>query len=150
MRVGALAIAIVLGAGAAHAQDAGVAAGSSIVPVPFVEEAPHVDAASHAVIAVGLGVADERRGPLPARRLSARRDAEARARAALHGWVDQAIAPRALPMSTIAALHAAVDHDTVVTGTRARVDGSATVAVSLPLASLAAVTTGTRGLPWSA
>ena len=45
---------------------------------------------------------------MPARRLSARRDAEARARAALHGWVDQAIAPRALPMSTIAALHAAV------------------------------------------
>ena len=55
-----------------------------------------------------------------------------------------------LPAKLIAALHAAVDHDTVVTGTRARVDGSATVAVSLPLASLAAVTTGTRGLPWSA
>lgn len=130
----------------ARAQDAGVPA--SMV-VAWADEAPHLDAAHANVVTVALGLGDAHGGPLAARRLWARRDAEARARARLHAWVDQAIARAGLDAERVAALHQAIDAHTEVAATRARVDGSACVEVHLPLTALAAVTNGVRGLPWS-
>lgn len=128
------------------AQDAGA---PGAMALPWQDVAPHVDAGRGAVVTVALGVADDRRGPLSAQRLWARRDAEARARAALHAWADAAIARATLDPSVIAALHRAIDEHAEVGATRARVDGSACVEVIVPLRDLAASTPGARGLPWS-
>ncbi len=131
----------------AVAQDAGL---PSPMTLAWGDVAPHVDASRASVVTVALGVADDRPGPLAARRLWARRDAEARARTALHAWVDAATAHTTLDSGTIAALHHAVDEHAEVGATRARVDGSACVEVVVALRHLSAITTGTRGLPWSA
>lgn len=148
MGLRALAIAACLaGANPASAQDAGV---PEAMRIAWDDTPPHVDAGRAAVVTVALGVADERRGPLAAQRLWARRDAEARARAALHAWADAAIAQASLDASTVAALHRAIDEHAEVTATRARVDGSACVEVVVPLRRLAASTPAVRGLPWSA
>jgi hypothetical protein len=135
----------------AVAQDAGVRqdAVPSAMQLPWNDVAPHVDATRGAVVTIALGVADERRGPLAAQRLWARREAEARARSALHAWADAAIARASLDATAIAAMHAAIDAHASVVATRARVDGSACVEVALPLRELAATTGSARGLPWS-
>ena len=143
----ALLLTACLVASPAMAQDAGV---PSPMTLAWGDVAPHVDAARASVVAVALGVADDRPGPLAARRLWARRDAEARALAALHAWVDASTARTTFDSTTIAALHHAVDEHSEVSATRARVDGSACVEVVLALRHLSAITTGTRGLPWSA
>jgi hypothetical protein len=129
------------------AQDAGVPAAMRL---PWHDRAPELDTVRGVVSCVALGVADERRGPLTARRLWARRDAEARARAALHAWVDAAVSRSALDSGHTAAVHRVIDEQSQVTVTRARVDGSACVEIVVPLHDLAAATPGARGLPWSA
>ncbi len=140
-----LALALAGGAHAA-AQDAGV---PEAMRLAWADVAPHVDVARAAVVTIALGVADERRGPLAAQRLWARREAEARARAALHAWADATITRSTLDATAIAAMHAAIDAHATTTATRARVDGSACVEVIVPLHDLAASTPGARGLPWS-
>jgi len=128
------------------AQDAGL---PDALRVSWQDVAPHVEASRGDVVTVALGVADERRGPLAARRLWARREAEAHARAALHAWIDAAITHARLDGATIAALHQVVDDHAEVTATRARVDGSACVEVIVALRHLVAAAPSARGLPWS-
>jgi hypothetical protein len=130
----------------ALAQDAGL---PDAMRLAWDDRAPEVDASRNAVVTVALGVADERRGPLTARRLWARRDAETRARAALHAWADGVIARSSLDGATIAAVHRAIDEHASVTATRARIDGSACVEVVVALRDLAAATPSARGLPWT-
>ncbi len=146
--VASLLVCVALGALAApvRAQEAPLPAA---MQVAWADRAPRVDDASAQVVTVALGLGDAHGGPLAARRLWARRDAEARARAALHTWVDHAIERAGLDAARVAALHQAVDAHAAVAAIRARVDGSACVELHLPVSALAAVTGGARGLPWS-
>jgi hypothetical protein len=144
MRAAAFASVMMLGA-PAIAQDAGLPAA---MRVPWVDVAPHVE--GDAVVTVALGTAGARHGPLAAQRLWARQEAASRARTALHAWIDAAIARAMLAPDVIGALHRVIDEHATVTATRARVDGSACVQLSVPLALLAVCTPGVRGLPWSA
>ena len=143
----ALFASVLLNAAPALAQDAGV---PDAMRVAWDEVAPHVEPARAAVVTVALGTAGAHHGPLSAQRLWARREAESRARRALHAWLDEAIAHAAITPPAIAALHQAIDEHASVTATRARVDGSACIELIVPLSSLAACTSDVRGLPWSA
>ena len=90
----------------------------------------------------------ERIGRLAARRLSARRRAEQRAREALHRWVDDALAQvRAWPV-VATAVHGVVAGAGVQVQARPLVDGSAVAVLRLELTKLRAVTGELRGLPW--
>jgi hypothetical protein len=156
-RSGSLAFVLALGpaSGALSAQDAGTAAASVVtipeaMQLPFGDSAPRVDRERGELFVIVLGPSDERRGPLSASRLSARRLAEQRGRDSLHSFVDAAAASAHLSPSVLASLHQAIDREARVLATRPRVDGSANLRVAIALARLREITGSVRGLPWSA
>jgi hypothetical protein len=104
--------------------------------LPWNDRAPEVDAEARVVRTAAVGAPDERVGRFEPRRASARRAGRARAIAALHGWLDEALsAARVGPREAVAA-HAAVDRHARVEAVRPRVDGAAVVVVTLPLSVL--------------
>ena len=145
---GAVLAWVLLDCCVAHAQ-AIPAAVPAAMQLPFGETMARIDPERGEVAVVVLGAADERRGPLSAARLSARRLAEERGRGALHAFIDAAAAGVALAPSALASLHAAIDHEARTTATRPRVDGSANVRVSISVLRLREITGATGGLPWS-
>lgn len=154
MQARALSLVVLSLACVAHAQD--VPAGSlssvhvpSAMQLPFGETSPRIDADRGELYVVVLGGADERRGPLSASRLSARRLAEQRGRDSLHAFIDASAATVVLAPSVVASLHAAIDREARAVSTRPRVDGSANVRVSISAARLREITGSVRGLPWS-
>jgi hypothetical protein len=156
MRAGALALIVLAAvAGVVHAQDIPSAAvPESAIPsamrVPFGETPPTLDTERGELFVVVLGGADERRGPLTAARLSARRTAERRGRDSLHAFIDASAGHVALSPSVLEALHGTIERETRVVAIRPRVDGSANVRVSISAARLREITGAVRGLPWSA
>ncbi len=145
---GALVL-VMLACSTAHAQDVPAGSVPAAMELPFADGAPQLDADHSQLFVVVLGAADERRGPLSACRLSARRLAEQRGRQSLHAFIDGAVGHVALPPSVLATLHAAIDAEARVLATRPRVDGSANVRVSISVARLREITGAVRGLPWS-
>lgn len=114
-------------------------------PMPFVERAPSVE--GPLLITVALGVATDAHGPLAARRLAARTAARARALAALHRFVDDALASVPASPRALGELHAALDARADVRRVRSLVDGSALVELAVPRAALREALDA-EGLPW--
>ncbi len=125
-------------------------AGSAVPPfeVPFDDRPPRLHRAPAVVRTAALGAPDERLGRFGAARRSARFAAEARARAALHAWVDDALAAaRACPWEADR-VHAAVEEAATVVGVRPLVDGGAVVLVDVPVAALVEAA-APEGVPWA-
>lgn len=114
--------------------------------MPWSEAPPEVR--GEEIVAVAIGEADARFGRLSARRAASRRAAEARARAAIHRWADDALAAIAASPRTAARVHRAIDAGARARGIRPLADGSAVVEVVLPVAALREVAAA-RGLPWA-
>ncbi|MBW2462331.1 MAG: hypothetical protein JRH11_11850, partial [Deltaproteobacteria bacterium] len=89
--------------------------------VPFRDRAPRV--VEDVVRTVAVGESDPRITRLSARRLSARRRGEARARAAIHRWADQVLAEARASAMTAAAIHRVIDEGAVLVGRRPLVAG---------------------------
>jgi hypothetical protein len=121
--------------------------------LPHELDAPWADVAPHAdrdrVLAAALGLPDERLGRLSARRASARRSAEDRARRAIHAWADAALAAVRASPSTATAVHRAIDERARVARVRALSDGGAVVEIEVGWDALRAAAPGAAGLPWS-
>ncbi len=111
----------------------------------LVEVAAAIDGDRVSATAVGASLASD--GPLAASRLAARRRGEARARQLIHRWADDALAAAQATPAQAQATHAAIDRSCVVTGTRPRADGSATVEVACPLRALRTAFDSPRA-PW--
>ncbi len=112
--------------------------------VPWGDKAPVLDGDVLRVAA--LGQPDHRIHAWGARRLSARHRAEARARATLHRWVDDALADAGAAPHLAQAVHALVD-GAVVTAVRPLADGSAVVVLTVPRHQLRAAAP-LEGVPW--
>ncbi len=113
--------------------------------VPWTDVAPA--RAGDVVRAAALGAADERIGSFTARRAAAREVARRRALEALHAWVDDALAAVRAPPREASAVHAAVDRDARVAGTRPLADGGAVMVVEIGVAALRDAC-AREGLPW--
>jgi len=113
--------------------------------VPWADVAPA--RAGGVVRAASVGAADARIGRFSARRASARGEARERARRAVHGWVDDALAHVHADPRQATAAHEAVDANLRVVGVRPLVDGGAVVMVEVDIARLRAAC-AEEGLPW--
>lgn len=111
----------------------------------LVQVAPAIDGDSVRATAVGASLSSD--GPLAASRLAARRRGEESARQLIHRWADDALASSQATPAQAQATHAAIDRASVVTGTRPRADGSATVEVACPLLALRTAFDSPRA-PW--
>lgn len=145
----AIATSVALpGLSSAQPSDAPVAPLPPALDAPWTDVAPAIDAAGARVIAAAIGAPDERLGRLAARRDSARRAGEARARASLHRWADDALASIAASPRIATSVHRAIDERAAITRVRALSDGGAVIELAVPLAALrAAAPQG--GLPWA-
>ncbi len=104
----------------------------AVFDVPFRDRAPRV--VEDAVRTVAVGESDPRITRLSARRLSARRRGEARARAAIHRWADEVLAEARASAMTAAAIHRVIDEGAVLVGRRPLVAGEMVVVVEVPFA----------------
>lgn len=111
----------------------------------FVEVAPAIEGDRVLATAVGASLASD--GPLAASRLAARRRGEESARQLIHRWADDALASSQATPAQAQATHAAINRASVVTRTRPRADGSATVEVACPLRALRTAFDSPRA-PW--
>lgn len=100
-----------------------------------------------AVVIARLGLPSSRVESWNARRLSARRQAEERALAALHTWVDEQLAAALASPSVASAAHRAIDASMRVQRVRPLVDGSAVVLAAVPREALRAAA-DVEGVPW--
>lgn len=128
----------------------GAIAPSAAQPPPSME-LPWTDVAPERVGDVvrtaAIGAADTRIGRFGVRRAAAREAARRRAQAALHVWVDDALAQvRAHPRDATA-VHEAVDREIRTRGVRPLVDGGAVVVVEVPVSALRSACSRS-GLPW--
>lgn len=128
-----------------------IVAAPASAQTPPEMELPWTDVAPSRVGAVvraaALGAADERIGSFTARRAAAREVARRRALAALHAWVDDALAAVRAPPMEASAVHAAVDRDAHVTGVRPLADGGAVAVMEIGVEALRAAC-AREGLPW--
>jgi len=111
----------------------------------FAEVAPAIEGDRVLATAVGASLASD--GPLAASRLAARRRGEQSARRLIHRWADDALAASQATPAQAQATHSAIDRASVVTRTRPRADGSATVEVACPLQALRTAFDSPRA-PW--
>lgn len=121
------------------------AAASAQVDAPWTDVSPTVQ--EGVVWAAALGAPDERIRRFSARRDSARRMARARAEAALHAWVDEALARVNASPRDAQAVHAAITEHARVRAVRPLVDAGAVIALEVPLAALRRAAR-LRGVPW--
>ena len=113
--------------------------------LPWTDVAP--TRAGDVVRTAAVGAADGRIGSFTARRAAAREAARRRAIAALHAWVDDALARvRAHPRDATR-VHDAVDAAAEVRGVRPLSDGGAVVVVEVPVQALRDGC-DEEGLPW--
>lgn len=139
------------GAAAEH-PDAGADAGVFVLPfdVPRSDRAPRIETLGGQpwVTAAAVGRPDPRLSRMGAMRRTARRQAEERARGALHRWVDDALA-RVLAQPPVAtAAHRAVAEAGRVLGVRPLVDAGAVIVVGVPVAALRRAAP-LEGVPWA-
>ena len=118
-----------------------VASGGAAQWAPWEDRAPHV--ASTHVECAALGTADHRVDAWTARKISARRRGEQRAKRMLHRWVDDALARLGAPPHIAQRAHRAVEGARVL-DTRPLADGSAVVVVGVERSELPDF----RGVPW--
>jgi hypothetical protein len=118
--------------------------------VPWTDRAPTVERLGGAawLTVAALGMPDPRAGRLALQRSTARERAWDRALAALHGWVDDALARVWAHPRVATAAHGAVRASARTLGTRPLTDGSAVVVVGIPVERLAAVAP-LEGMPWA-
>ncbi len=116
--------------------------------VPWTERSPAYDAERDIVACVALGTPDPRLLRLAAARVSGRRRGEARAREALHAYVDDALARVRARPDVAARVHAALDDAARVVGVRGRADGGAMVVVEVDARRLRSAAR-LRGVPWA-
>lgn len=116
----------------------------ALAELPWGDEAPTV--AGDVLRVAALGQPDHRIHAWGARRLSARRRGEARAREALHRWADDALAEAGAAPHVAQAVHALVDEASVA-AVRPLADGSAVVVLAIPRGQLRSVAP-LEGLPW--
>jgi len=105
-------------------------------PVGFADRPPAVDRERDVLFTDAVGLPDTRIERWDARRVEARRRAAARARAALHAFVDAALARAAATPRVAATVHAALDEAVVEVGRRPLTDGGAVVRLAVPLGVL--------------
>jgi hypothetical protein len=122
---------------------------ASIFDVPFSDRAPAWDAARDVVTVAAVGVPDARIERLAPARLSGRRRALERAKAAVHGWADEALAGVQARPELAARIHGAVDAHASVVATRPLVEGGAVVLVELDGAELRSAAAELTGVPWA-
>jgi hypothetical protein len=132
----------------------GVALCAVAVPVaraqqsaPFGDEAPRYDAAADRVSLAAWGPAPEHPANLAQVGLGSRRAAMARARRALHGWLDAAMGERADAPALMTRLHEAADSALREVGVRFLADGTVVLRAELDAVALRSVV-AERGLPW--
>ncbi|MEM9067507.1 MAG: hypothetical protein AAGE52_03345 [Myxococcota bacterium] len=112
--------------------------------LPWGDQAPSVTAED--VRCASLGQPDYRIDDWNARRLSARRHGESRARARLHRYVDDALARTQATPPIAQAVHRLVERASV-TGVRPLADGSAVVVIAIPRSALRRAA-DLEGVPW--
>jgi hypothetical protein len=108
--------------------------GATVLDVPLSEAQARVVDGSLRVIVVGTP--DPRVMRLSAQRLSSRRRGEARGRAVIHHFVDQALSRAQTAASSAARAHAAVDAHASVVGRRPLAAGGTVVVVELEMSRL--------------
>lgn len=118
----------------------------AVFDVPFQDQGP--DLVGTVVRASAVGEPDPRITRLSARRLSARRRGEGRARASIHRWADDALAAARASAMTADAVHRAIDEAAVVVGRRPLVAGETVVVVDMPLEDLRRAAR-VPGAPWA-
>ncbi|MGF1466327.1 MAG: hypothetical protein ACFCGT_09345 [Sandaracinaceae bacterium] len=114
--------------------------------LPWTGAAPRIEGRTLTAAAVGLP--DARIGRFAARRDAARDDGRRRALAAIHRFVDDALAAALASPRTAARVHAAVARAAEVVGVRPLVDGGAVVVVAVPLEALRRASGDLPGVPW--
>ena len=139
-----------LGAALAVAGVVAVALPTRAVPpseMPWADTGPRYLAEQDVVRSAAVGAPDPRLGRLSAVELRARYEGERRARAAIHRWVDDAMAEaRVMPWSA-SGVHRAIEGEASVAGIRPMVDGGAVVLVEVPAEALRAAA-DVEGAPW--
>jgi hypothetical protein len=117
----------------------------SPLDAPWQDEAPH--RVEQAIVVASLGSPDERITRGAPRRASARRQAEERAKRALHDWADDALASIQATAATAAAVHRAIDQHCVISRVRPLVDDGVVIELVLEDHWLEEVARDRR-LPW--
>ena len=105
-------------------------------PLGFADRAPSVDAERGTLFSDAVGWADGRIGRWEARRADARMRAEARAREALHAYVDARLARSLASPRAAAAVHEVIEMAAMEVARRPLVDGGSVVRLEVPLARL--------------
>jgi len=122
----------------------GLAGALGRAQLPMGDEDLRVD--GELIVVACFAAPDERIGPLAARRLSSRRRAEDRCRAAMHAFVDDAMDRVMAPPDVASRVHERLA-GAVAVRVRPLADASAAVELSLPLSALRAVAP-LEGVPW--
>ena len=112
--------------------------------LPWKEEAPRVE--GDEIICAALGTADYRIDSWTARRLSARRRGQQRAKQMLHRWIDDALARVGASPLNAQAVHQLVVRARI-RSVRPLVDGSAIVEITMARSALREIMSA-EGLPW--
>lgn len=116
--------------------------------VPWTDTAPELDSAAQVVRLAAVGRPDLRSASFAARRYRGREEAGARAKEALHRYVDTVLTLlRAGPRETVLA-HEVVERHARIVALRPLVDGDAVVLMELPTGPLAEAVPSPRA-PWN-